>query len=396
MTEPDAIIEELRRLLDKEEGLADSLERSLVQARESAEAELNPDLFEALDWPQDISQYVDYLLAFIKWVPRQSNAKAWQELKPHERHAKEVSDRVAHFFFLVDHKVDDGAPQDSAAFRGWMTDFSRRWGAFLDTPQSFSQETLQSFIEYAPEYRVYESLVEGAPNEPSGWLTFNQFFGRRLNGGLRPIAEPANNEVVTSPADCVFQHAYDIDGESNIPATTIKNTHRYGNVKQLIGGSRYSDSFANGTFVHYMLKPSSYHRFHLPVSGEIKERFRNRGTVYMHVALKDQEFVSSDSATTGFEFFQNRGVVTVDTSASDAGDIGIVGVIPVGMAHVSSVVLTAVDGARMVKGEEFGYFQFGGSDIIVLFQEGVDPKIDTSDDYRLFGTPIARCSRRNS
>ncbi len=69
-----------------------------------------------------------------------------------------------------------------------------------------------------PRYRVHESLVGGRSNEPSEWLTFNQFFGRRITGGLRPIAETASNLVVTSPADCVFQHAYDIDADSNVPA----------------------------------------------------------------------------------------------------------------------------------------------------------------------------------
>ncbi|BBZ43088.1 phosphatidylserine decarboxylase [Mycobacterium parmense] len=391
MSEPDAIVQDLRDLLDKEEKLAGSLTRSLVAARRKAERELSADLFAALDWPETLGQYENYLRGFIRWMPRQSNAKAWQGLEPQERHAKEVSDRVAHFFFLVDQDVDDGAPQDNEVFRAWMTDFTRRWGSFLDTPESFSREILQSFIDYAPEYRVFESLVEGSPNEPSGWLTFNQFFGRRLNGGLRPIAEPGSNLVATSPADCVFQHAYDIDDDSNIPATSIKNTHKYGNIKQLLEGSQYSESFARGTFVHYMLQPSSYHRYHLPVSGLVKECFRLSGTVYMHVDVKDSQFVSSDSTTTGFEFTQNRGVVTIDTAASTGGDIGIVAVVPVGMAHVSSVTLTAVDGTHMAKGEEFGYFQFGGSDIIVLFQEGADAQIDDSGDYRLFGTPIARC-----
>ncbi|HYX99301.1 MAG TPA: phosphatidylserine decarboxylase, partial [Mycobacterium sp.] len=75
----------------------------------------------------------------------------------------------------------------------------------------------------------------------------------------------------------------------------------------------------------------------------------------------------------------------------DHGDIGIVAVIPVGMAHVASVVMTAVECTPMSKGEEFGYFQFGGSDIIVLFQKGVDPQVNTSEDYRFVGTPIAQC-----
>jgi phosphatidylserine decarboxylase len=64
----------------------------------------------------------------------------------------------------------------------------------------------------------------------------------------------------------------------------------------------------------------------------------------------------------------------------------------VGMQHVSSVVLTASEGKLMAKGEEFGYFQFGGSDLIILFQEGVKPQIDKSKEMRLVGQPIARCS----
>ncbi|ORW27295.1 hypothetical protein AWB91_03050 [Mycobacterium paraense] len=296
MSDPDAVIRELRELLTKESGLADLIERSLAKARESAEAELKPELFEALEWPLDIDEYEAYLKRFVRWVPRQSDAAAWQE----QGQAKELNDRTAHFFFMVDQEIDGERPQDSAAFRA----------------------------------------------------------------------------------------------DSNIPATTIKNTHKFGNINQHIEGSAYRESFGSGTFVHYMLPPSAYHRYHLPVPGHVKESFLISGKVFMRIGLQDHEFQSSDSATTGYEFTQNRGVVTLDTAASDGGDVGVVAVIPVGMAHVSSVMLTAVEGRHMAKGEEFGYFQFGGSDIIVLFQEGVDPQIDTSDDFRFVGTPMARCSRR--
>ncbi len=394
MSDPDVIIRKLRAVVDKEQGLADLLERSLRQARKAAEAELRPELFAALEWPTDLQEYEDYLKRFVRWVPRQSDAKAWQGIEPEERQAQEVDDRTAHFFFLVDQEVDGAAPQGSETFRGWMTEFSRQWGSFLDTTDSFSPEILQSFIDHAPEYRVYESLIDGKPNMPSGWLTFNQFFGRQLNGGLRPIAEPTSNFVVTSPADCVFQHAYDIDADSNIPPVTVKGVNTFGNVKQLIEGSAYSESFGGGTFAHYMLKPNSYHRFHLPVSGLVREAFTISGQVFMQVSLDGHEFKSSDSATTGYEFFQHRGVVTIDTSASGSGDVGVIAVIPVGMAHVSSVILTAVEGSHMAKGQEFGYFQFGGSDIIILFQDGVNPQIDTDEGYRLFGTPAARCKGR--
>ncbi len=301
---------------------------------------------------------------------------------------------MSHFYFLVDQKVGEdetAVPQNSHEFREWMTSFAREWGSFLDTPDSFGQDIVESFLEDAPEYHVEESLVDGRPNNPSGWVTFNQFFARQLNHGLRPITEPSNNLVPVSPADCQYIRWYDIDNESNIPAVTLKEHHRYGNIKQLMEGSQYADAFANGTFVHYMLPPSAYHRYHVPVAGEVKDSFVTQGKVFMQVDLEDHQLQSKDSAQSGYEFSQTRSVLTLDTGASGNGDLGVVAVIPVGMAHVASVNMTAVPGKQVAKGEEFGYFLFGGSDIIVLFQEGVRPDIDTSENFRLVGTPIARC-----
>jgi phosphatidylserine decarboxylase len=266
----------------------------------------------------------------------------------------------------------------------------------LDTTESFGEDVLRSFIEDAPEYTIGESMVDGRPNMPSGWLTFNQFFARELNAGLRPVADPSSNLTVTSPADCRFQHAYEVGADSAIPATTIKQTHRYGNIEQLLDGSRHAGAFAGGTFCHYMLPPSAYHRFHVPVSGVIDESFVIDGRVFMQVDLEDHELVSRDSAKSGYEFSQTRGALTIDTSRSPEGDIGIVGVVPVGMSHVASVVLTAVEGTTARKGDEFGYFQFGGSDIILLFQAGVASDVDTSEAMRHVGSPAVRCGLRTS
>ena len=394
MYDPEQIIRELQDLLhsDAGSGLGELLERSLVQARERAHADLNPDLRDALEWPRDLSEYYDYLRRFIRWVPQQTDAPAWKTSAPEERYAKEVSDRLAHFFWLVDQKVGDGEAaivESHPDFQDWLTEFARQWGSYLDTPDSFDQELLDSFVANAPEYTIEESLVDGSPNAPSGWLTFNQFFARELNAGLRPVQEPGDNRVVTSPADCLFQHSFDIDGGSNIPATTVKDTHHYGNIEQLIEGSRYAEAFAGGTFVHYMLPPSSYHRYHVPVSGRVEESFVLNGRVYMEVDLEDHEFRSKDSTQSGYEFSQVRGVLTLDTSDSPDGDIGVVAVIPVGMSHVASVTLTTSPGTQVAKGEEFGYFQFGGSDIIILFQEGIDPQVDTDTGLRHVGSAIA-------
>lgn len=89
--------------------------------------------------------------------------------------------------------------------------------------------------------------------------------------------------------------------------------------------------------------------------------------MYLDVNLSQGQFDAPDSATDGYEFTQARGIIIVDTTDSPYGDIGLVGIVPVGMCQVSSVNMTATVGSDLLKGDEFGYFLFGGSDIIVLF-----------------------------
>ena len=146
--------------------------------------------------------------------------------------------------------------------------------------------------------------------------------------------------------------------------------------------------------MHYFLGPYSYHRFHTPVSGLLRECRAVKGLVYLDVNIKEKQFDAPDSSPGGYEFSQARGIVIIDTTGSAYGDVGLVGVVPVGMCQVSSVNMTAIVGNNLLKGDEFGYFLFGGSDIIVLFQEGVNPNIYTGNQYRHYGTTIATCDTR--
>ncbi len=383
----------LTAVLEDEPDLARLLVASLVRAADRAPRELDSALVDALDWPRTLEEYVGYLSRFARWVPQQSGAPAWTSGDARQRHAEEVSDRLAHFFWLVDQREGDDAPsaaERSPAFRRWLTGYATEWGSFLDTPESFDDDVLASFLEHAPQYTVEESLIDGKPNMPSGWQTFNQFFARELNPGLRPVAEPSDNTVVACPADCSYEQTFAIADDSTIPATRIKDTATYGRIPELLHDSPHADAFAGGTFVHYMLPPSAYHRFHTPVAGRVVESRVVQGQVYMQVDTVDGGFASKDRTDTGYEFFQTRGLVVIDTADRPEGDVGLVGVVPVGMSHVASVVLSAAAGTDLGKGSEFGYFQFGGSDIILLFQRGVTVDLDTSGAFRHVGTEAAR------
>ncbi|MGC1272251.1 MAG: phosphatidylserine decarboxylase [Planctomycetaceae bacterium] len=368
---------------------------SLQQARAAAESQLDAALFQALAWPTNVDDYVAYLHEFARWAPQQSGAEAWK--KPGTAQHQEVYDRLCHFYWLIDQPVGPNGGiiiENIPWFREWLVTYANAWGSFLNTTESFNNEILASFLTESPQYRVQDSLIDGRPNAPSGWLTFNQFFARELNPGLRPIAAPTDNATVVAPADCTYRAMYAIGPDSRIPEITIKGTHKFASIPELLDGSPYQDAFAGGTFVHYFLGPYSYHRFHTPVAGVVKECRAVQGLVYLDVTLSNGQFDAPDSSEGGYEFSQARGIITLDTQESPFGNIGLVTTIPVGMAQVSSVNMTATSGSSLLKGDEFGYFLFGGSDIIVLYQAGAKPRVDQGTQYRHFGSPIASCERR--
>lgn len=126
------------------------------------------------------------------------------------------------------------------------------------------------------------------------------------------------------------------------------------------------------------------------MAGQVVESFTIHEEAYLDVDIDGKgQFDAPDNSTDGYEFTQSRGVIVIDTADSAFGDVGLVAIVPVGMAQIASVRMTLdASKAQVPKGEEFGYFQFGGSDVILLFQKGHVPSIDTSTRYRLYGTSI--------
>ncbi len=370
------------------------IEQSLNIAKNDARQSLNQDLFDSLYWPTDRYSYLNYLRAFVRWAPEQSGEIAWR--KPGTSHSQEVYDRLCHYYYLVDQKTQRGIlAQNIPWFSSFLVDYANCWGSFLDTPESFNESILLSFINFSPQYRMKDYMTNGKPTHPP-WNTFNEFFSRKSNPGLRPITSPDDNRVVTMPADCTFRKKYDINQNSSIPEIVIKQTHRFGNIGKLLDNSPYGNSFANGTFVHYFLGPYSYHRFHVPVSGIVKECRPVQGLTFLEVNIPTEgpskgQFDAPDNAENGYEFLQSRGIITIDTTSSLEGNMGVVAVIPIGMCQVSSVHMTAKLESSVSKGDEFGYFQFGGSDIIILFQEGKSPAIDECTNYRHYGNSVSTC-----
>jgi phosphatidylserine decarboxylase len=163
-------------------------------------------------------------------------------------------------------------------------------------------------------------------------------------------------------------------------------------VPALLDESPLAREFAGGTALSCILMPDVYHRFHSPVTGRVVESNEDVIGDVEHAVTNPHDVSEGcyfgienfpellDGGNVGygydysvFERFR-RGYLIIDTQR-----YGYVAMIPVGLNTIASVVfndefkkITARDEPRAIsKGDEIGYFQYGGSLNILLFQRGV-------------------------
>ncbi|MFT4536471.1 MAG: phosphatidylserine decarboxylase [Saprospiraceae bacterium] len=383
---------ELRNQIKKDKSFNLLLYSSLMIAQNRGRRELHHDLYHAIDnvfegdgWPATPDAYLEYIERYLVLIPNEIDdpmfPDAWSSDDTQNGYNQKVYDLLCHFYFLVDQTLPStnttlqSYKKGKFVFADWLRDFAVDWGKFLDTEESLPISAMASFMA-DPMYNI--PLYS---DNAKKWKTFNQFFYREFNGAdkkghspLRPIAEPGNNNVITSPADCTYKETYPIDKSGNVlgingkpTSLTLKNTHTINTVSDLLQDDKLAEAFHGGTFVHYFLSPFDYHRFHSPVDGTVKACKAVRGEVFLDVELNgDGEFHAPDSSQGGYEFQQSRGVFVVDAGKK----VGLVAAVPIGMAQVSGVEMyTKLKGKKVRKGDEFGKFMFGGSDTILLFQK---------------------------
>jgi phosphatidylserine decarboxylase len=389
------VVEQLKSILDTNQEMSNSLEISLKRAVNISRngdgsgkiPPLNNDLYKAIDkefkgqgWPMTVSEYYDYLDCYVQMIPNESRdpeyPNAWTSDGTKNGYNQKVYDLLCQSYWLVDQEIAPGKTMQSyPEFANWLVSFANAWGTFLDTEGSLTPDSLQSFKNDVNENNESVYNFPLYDDNENSWKTFNQFFYREFNNAdpktgispLRPIAEPNTNTTIVSPADCTFKAFYPIDDKGNVDEVVLKETHTIGTIDELLEFSKYGENFYGGTFIHYFLSPFDYHRFHTPVSGKILEILPVQGNVYLNVeASADGQFDAPDGGGNGYEFSQARGLVIMDAGP----EVGKVAILPIGMCQVSGVdMYTELQGKEVVKGQEFGKFRFGGSDIIMLFEK---------------------------
>ncbi|KAL1853183.1 hypothetical protein VTK73DRAFT_9068 [Phialemonium thermophilum] len=236
---------------------------------------------------------------------------------------------------------------ENKRIRKLLKGLSVKQGKKYDDPASKAE--IQKFIEF---HRLDMSEVLLPVEE---FKNFNEFFYRALKPGARPASAPDNPHIIVSPADCrcvVFNRIE--------TATKVWIKGRDFSIKRLLGNAYPEDvkRYENGALGIFRLAPQDYHRFHIPVDGVLGKPKPIAGEYYTvnPMAIRSALDVYGENV---------RVLVPIDSVAH-----GRVMVVCVGAMMVGSTVITRQEGEEVKRAEELGYFKFGGSTIVLLFEEG--------------------------
>ncbi len=229
------------------------------------------------------------------------------------------------------------------------------YGDMMDAPRS--ADKIEPFVE---NYDVDLGIAQR-----QAFDSFNDFFTRKLKKDARPIN--TDPEVAVSPADGKVLAWADISNRDFI----VKGS-RF-NVAEFLQDTILAKKYEHGSMMLFRLSPPDYHRFHFPVGGQVSPVTRISGDYYSVNPMAIRQMIAI--------FWENkREYVAI------ANEIfGEVIMAEVGATMVGSIVQTYRND-RVEKGEEKGYFEFGGSSVVLLFEPGriiIDPDLLTHTKNKL-------------
>ena len=217
-----------------------------------------------------------------------------------------------------------------------------------------------------------------------GFYSWNDFFTREVKDGARPIAGKGDSKVIVAPCDSTV---YKIGHKAKARSEFWIKAQPYSLADML--NNDYVDKFVGGDVWQAFLSPFNYHRWHSPVTGTIKKAYVKEGLYFSQATSEGQDPSDQDHSEGYIAHVQTRAIFFIE---ADDPDIGLVCVIPIGMVEISSCIIgdNIWPGVHVEKGDELGYFQFGGSTHCVIFGPGVikDFKINEGESVS-FGQTIA-------
>ncbi|GAA6015764.1 hypothetical protein JCM11491_002470 [Sporobolomyces phaffii] len=239
-------------------------------------------------------------------------------------------------------------------FRKW----SEREGRKFDSPHN----VLHRILNYVRAYRVdCRDLLQP---DLSRYPTLNSFFFRKLRAGARPIADPGNPFVISSAADCrltVFSNV------SSAQKLWIKG--RGFDLAQLVGSKKMARRLDEGCVAIFRLAPADYHRYHAPFKAVVGPTKHLSGKYYTvnSLIVRDRRFNPlGENKRDGLCLESSLAIRCWRTD----GTVATVAFVQVGALLVSSIRQTAETGETVERGDELGYFAYGGSTLVAVFERG--------------------------
>ena len=219
--------------------------------------------------------------------------------------------------------------------------FSKWYGKRMDAPKT--KEKVAPFI------KDYSMDADDFLEKADSYEHFNAFFYRKLKPEARPISDAA----VVFPADgrhLGFENAEQVSG------VFIKG--QKWDLRKLIADDELYNEFSDGSLVLSRLCPVDYHRYHFPLAGVPSETVMINGPLFSvsPIALRNNlNYMWENKRTRTVLETQNHGKVLI---------------MEIGATCVGSIYQTYEAGSHVEKGTEKGYFAFGGSSTITIFQKG--------------------------
>lgn len=205
--------------------------------------------------------------------------------------------------------------------------------------------TRKRIAPFILKYGVNEAELDQAPHL---YGSFDAFFTRRLKEGARPLAPG-----IVAPADGRYLFYQDL---SLCDGFVVKG--KKFSLERLIGSAPLAEKYETGSMAIARLCPSDYHRFHFPIDCTPGETRLINGPLFSvnPIAVKQNVELLTE----------NKRMITPLVTQEH----GTILFIEIGATNVGSIHQTFTPGKFYKKGEEKGYFSFGGSSIILLFEPG--------------------------
>ena len=216
----------------------------------------------------------------------------------------------------------------------------------------------------------FEEDFQCDPKAPHyGFKSWDDFFTRQLRKGARPVADPEDDAVIANACESApYNLVTNVQLKDRFwikeqPYSLVHMLDKDPCVKQFVGGTIYQA----------FLSALSYHRWHTPVSGKIVKTKIIDGSYYAANPTLGFDPVGPNGSQGYLTAVAARALVLIE---ADNSDIGLIGLLFVGMAEVSSNEITVYEGQRVTKGDQLGMFHFGGSTYCMIFRPGVKLDFD--------------------